>query len=598
MRLRRINILLALVVLLVWIAAPRPAPAAPERMPAPLDSGPFGLNTHLATRYPDPLTMNVPADLVAQAGVTWAREDIHWYRIQRSPDTWDWTYSDAAIRALLQRGVNVVGVLGHPPGWATLYPGDDPADISFYAPDPERFAAFAYATVKRYGRYVHHWEVWNEPDNQLFWKPRPSATAYADALIRVSTAIRRAAPDAKVLIGGVNPFDTTFLKQVAEAGAWSSFDILAIHPYVDPSTPETGNLAAAADSVRAMAEEWGQKPIWATEVGWSSGPGDRATTGTVDERGQANMLVRAMLWLWRSGVDKIFWYTLKDDPGNPYGLVAAGAGYDDYSRPKPAYYALRALNRELAGAEFVGMRDLFSRTTVLDFETFGAWRRGDQPNGTLSPTADGAHGGAQAARLDYSFPTNGNDYVVFRRSRPAAIPGQPYALGMWVYGDGSGHVLKVWLRDAEGEVLQYALGAIGPRGWRLLQAPIGGQVAPWNRITEGGNGRLDFPARVDAIVLDDGDDGFVGAGSIALDDLIAVSGPEAYDLQLRRKDGDSSGAALDVLWAPDGLLANITTQSDRAGVTAISGRRSAVSAARGKLTLDLGPAPIFVHHER
>ena len=43
------------------------------------------------------------------------------------------------------------------------------------------------------------------------------------------------------------------------------------------------------------------------------------------EQGQANLLVRAMLLLWRSGVERIFWYTLKDDPNNPYGLVAEGS---------------------------------------------------------------------------------------------------------------------------------------------------------------------------------------------------------------------------------------------------------------------------------
>lgn len=579
--------------LLAWAAAPRPAPAAPERSVAPLSSGPFGLNTHLSTRYPDPNSMAVPADIVAQSGVTWAREDIHWYRIQRSPDTWDWSYTDAAIRALLQRGINVVGVLGHPPGWATPYAGDTSFDISFYAPDPEAFAAFAYAVVQRYGRYVHHWEVWNEPDNPLFWKPAPDPAAYADLLIRAGAAIHRAAPDAQVLIGGCSPFDTTFLRRVAEAGAWDSFDILAVHPYVDPATPEGGNIAAAADTVRALSTQWGEKPIWATEVGWSSGPGDRDSSGLVDEQAQASMLVRAMLLLWRSGIEKIFWYTLKDDPGNPYGLVAAGASYDDYSRPKPAYYALQTLNRELAGAELVGMRDLFARTTVIDFETFGAWRRGDQANGTFSPLELRQHGGRRAAQLGYSFPTSGNDYVIFRRDRPVLIPSQTYALGIWVYGDGSGHTLKLWLRDAEGELLQYALGAVGPPGWRLLQAPIGGVVAPWNRISQGGNGQLDFPARVDAIVLDDGADSFIGAGSIALDDLIAISGPEAYDLQLSQ--GDSS---LDVLWAPDGLVASIGSRSEVAGVTTIEGAPGRLAVPRGKITLALGPAPVYVHHQR
>jgi hypothetical protein len=229
---------------------------------------------------------------------------------------------------------------------------------------------------------------------------------------------------------------------------------------------------------------------------------------------------------------------------------------------------------------------------MLDFETFGAWRRGDQRNGTFGP--DGTHplSGAQAARLDYSFPTPGNDYVIFRRERPSAIPGTPYALGIWVYGDGSGHAVKLWLRDAEGEVLQYALGLVGPAGWRLLQAPIGGPVPAWNRITENGNGRLDFPARVDAIVLDDGDDGFVGTGSIELDDLIAISGPEAYDLQLNR-----GGEAVDVLWAPEGLRAAIGSRSETASVADIFGTQSSVGAS-GKIILNLGPDPMYVHHVR
>ena len=82
-----------------------------------------------------------------------------------------------------------------------------------------------------------------------------------------------------------------------------------------------------------------------------------------------------MLLLWHAGVERIFWYALKDDPNNLYGLVALGAGRADFSRPKPAYYAFQTLNRATDGAELVGLRDLFERTGVYGFESFGAWRR-------------------------------------------------------------------------------------------------------------------------------------------------------------------------------------------------------------------------------
>src|SRR5262245_8555859 len=167
--------------------------------------------------------MSVPADVVAQSGAGWVREDIHWFRVQPDPATWDWSYTDQAIRELLARNMKIVGVLGHPPGWATPYPGDPPAGFSFYAPDSRQFAAFAGAVARRYGRYIHHWEIWNEPDNPLFWKPAPDPTAYAELLRSASRAIHRADPDAQLLLGGVNPFNTEFLRGVAADGAWDSF---------------------------------------------------------------------------------------------------------------------------------------------------------------------------------------------------------------------------------------------------------------------------------------------------------------------------------------------------------------------------------------
>ena len=588
---RRANLLLIIAMLLAWAATPHPAPAASERLPTQLSNAPFGLNTHLATRYTELEHMDVPASLVAQTGASWVREDIQWWRVQPTPDTWDWSYTDAAFRALLQHNINIVAVLGHPPGWATPDATDSATDVSFAAPDIERFAVFANAAVQRYGHYINHWEIWNEPDNPLFWKPAPDANAYAALLKRASIAIHGVAPDAQVLLGGINPFNIAFLRQVAQAGAWGSFDILAIHPYIDPATPEEGNLLAAADGVRALAAQLGPKPIWVTEVGWASGPGDHDAVGMLNEQGQAQMLVRGLLLLWRAGIERIFWYTLKDDQNNPYGLIALGNGRADYSRLKPAYYAFQTLVRQTNGAEFMALNDLFTRTTVLDFETFGAWRRGDQPNGMLTPTSTQTHSGRTGARLDYTFPSRGNDYVVFLRDRPAFIPGAPYALGVWVYGDGSGHQLKLWLQDATGELLQFTLGTIGPPGWRLLEAPISGIVPVWNRINTAGDGKVQFPARIAALVLDDGDDQFIGSGSIVLDDIIALSGPEAYDFQLRQNN-----TTIDILWAPQGQRAAIRTQAEQAAVIAIDGSLSTASATDGKLTFSLGPSPIYVRH--
>lgn len=567
-----------------------------QQDPSALDNRPFGLNTHLATRYTDPDSMNIPADIVANAQVGWAREDIHWYRIQPTPDSWDWTYTDNAMRALIERDIKVLGVIGHPPGWATPSTEDEPGVVSFYAPDPDQYAAFAQAVAVRYSRYITYWEIWNEPDNPLFWKPQPDARAYATMLIRAAAAIKSAVPQAKIVLGGVNPFDMHFLQEVAAQGAWNSFDIIGIHPYVDPGSPEAGNILSATEGVLALSQHYGLRPIWVTEVGWRSRFRPGMPGKDLSEENQANFLMRSTLLLWRSGVERIFWYNLKDDPdGDSYGLLSYGNGRADYSPGlfKAAYYAFQNMSTQLGNARFVDLLDLYDHTNVLDFETFGVWIRGDQANGRLSPTTTIRHSGQAAAQLSYQFLTEQNDYVVFRRDRPAPIPGSPYAIGAWVYGDTSGHSLKLWLRDAQNEVLQFSLGSVGPEQWRFLQTQIDGTVPEWDRITAGGNGRLDMPVRLQAIVLDDTPDRKISSGTIYIDDITTLSGPEAYDLRLQ-----SNTDSIDILWSPIPLMVSIATQSRQATLIQRDGKRSTVTPEQGRIVVEIGPAPIIVRHQR
>ncbi len=158
--------------------------------------------------------------------------------------------------------------------------------------------------------------------------------------------------------------------------------------------------------------------------------------------------------------------------------------------------------------------------TLLGFEAFGSWRTGDQANGKLIQSSEQAHGGAFSARLDYNFPGPTNDFVVFTQER--TIEGAPNALRLWVYGDGSGHYLNIWIRDDEGERWSVPLGQVGHTGWKQMTGRIDpDQGWPWGRIDGPDNGQVDFPIAFNAIVLDDSADNIVGQGTIYLDDLSA-----------------------------------------------------------------------------
>jgi polysaccharide biosynthesis protein PslG len=589
--------ILTCILLPVLIASAAPptlaAPINQIKAPPPVNGPAFGINSHLATRYPDPSSMAIPATAVADLGVRWVREDLHWHRVQPRPDVWDWTFTDAALRELLSRNINVLGVLGPSVGWATPHRGDTPNDVSYYPPDNERFLEYVRGVVTRYRRYVKYWEIWNEPDHDYFWQPKSDAAAYTRLLIRTAATIRSIDPEAKILIGGINPFDTTFLRTVAEGGAWNSFDILAIHPYVNPYEPESGNLIAAADAVRTLAAQHGEKPIWVTEIGWASGPSDRDARGLANEEQQASYLVRAMLMLWQAGVEQFFWYSLKDDPGNPYGLIGLGSGRTDYNPRKPAYYALQTLNQQLAGTTFVERRDLFERQVLVDFESVERWRRVSQPNGVLQASGEQIQSGAASAKISYSFTTRQNDYLAFERNEPLPLPGEPHALGIWVYGDNSTHGVKVWLRDSEGELLQFVLGSVGPPGWHFISTPIGGPVEAGNRLANVRNAQLDFPVSLVAIVVDDITDGFTGAGTIYLDNLTVIGGHETYDLRLQR--GDES---LDILWSPPGARLRLNTLAPQGTLVDMLGRSTTLPNEEGQLRINLGPAPVYVWHRR
>lgn len=317
-------------------------------------SSAFGVNSHVASRSSNYEVMDLPVDMIAATGAGWVREDFHWFWIEPQPGQYQWDYYDRMVDLFSTRGVQIIGVLGHPPGWATPEWSDDPTNISFFAPDPERFADFAAAVIERYRYRIVHWEIWNEPDNPQFWWPQPDPVAYAQLLRTVYTRVAGVAPEVNILLGGVNPFNPAYLQALAENDAWWAFDILNIHPYVDPAMPEEqGEIGQSAiASVRHVTAWAGDKPIWVTEYGWSSRPSDRDPAGSISEDDQANYLVRGAVLLVEAGAQRVLWYSMKDEVQNGYGMMRFAKAYDDYSESRPALAAFATLSHQLADATF------------------------------------------------------------------------------------------------------------------------------------------------------------------------------------------------------------------------------------------------------
>jgi hypothetical protein len=113
--------------------------------------------------------------------------------------------------------------------------------------------------------------------------------------------------------------------------------------------------------------------------------------------------------------------------------------------------------------------------------------------------------------------------VVFLQSR--SLAGRPNAISAWVYGDGSGHFLNVWLKDANGQSWQMSFGQVKHTGWQEMTAFLDpGQPWPSAHISGPNNGAIDYPISFQAIVLDDAPDNYSGSGTIYVDDLNSQEG--------------------------------------------------------------------------
>lgn len=158
---------------------------------------------------------------------------------------------------------------------------------------------------------------------------------------------------------------------------------------------------------------------------------------------------------------------------------------------------------------------------VLNFESASvSWRRGDQPYGEFTRSSEQVRSGSAAGKISYEFPAVLDNYVVFLAQPMLNIGGEPTGITAWIYGDGSGHFLNLWIQDATGEVRQYTFGRINFEGWVQLTAWFDEERGwPNQHISGTDDEKLTYPVRLQAIVLDGSPDEQESMGDIYIDDL-------------------------------------------------------------------------------
>lgn len=292
-------------------------------------------------------------DLYQSMGMQWVRVDFDWPSIESKKGSFTWTATDRVVQGAHARGLKVLALPTYSPDWATTVAGNNHAGPK----NPADFANFVAKAASRYAPLgVAAWEIWNEPNLDNFWAPKPSPAAYATLLKAAHGAIKAVDSSATVVAGALSPAtDPSDGSQISPAvftarmyanGAKGFFDALSVHPYCYPAMPDdssTGSwntfqrLPLVHDVMSTNGD--GNKPIWLTEYGAPTGTG----TDAVSEARQAQLLSAGISaaddWSWTG---PLFFYGGRDrgtdltDREQNFGFVR-----HDFST-KPAHAALLA----------------------------------------------------------------------------------------------------------------------------------------------------------------------------------------------------------------------------------------------------------------
>jgi hypothetical protein len=297
--------------------------------------------------WASPTQMSADLDAMVAAGMTWVRVDFYWSAIEYQRGRFAWSATDAFVRAAVARGLRILAMPDYTPSWARSGTTDK------YPPrDPRDYATFVQAAAQRYAPMgVHAWEIWNEPNNAMFWAPRADPVAYTAMLKLAYAAIKRVDPSATVVSGGLSPAvdngrdvsPLTFLAQLYSHGARGSFDAVGYHPYSYPYAPmypaAWNTFYRTPDVYALMARNSdGAKRVWGTEVGFPTGSGSKA----VSEATQASYVTAAIAqWTSWGFHGPIMFYTMRDLGTDRWNVNDNMGMVDRSGTPKPVFASVR-----------------------------------------------------------------------------------------------------------------------------------------------------------------------------------------------------------------------------------------------------------------
>jgi hypothetical protein len=115
--------------------------------------------------------LDADMQLVASSGAKWIRFDFAAVQMESTQGITVFSNADRVVASAAAHGLKVEGILTTLPRWVNnnvwqMGPSTDAAR--------QAYTAFARRTVAHFAGKVSVWEMWNEPNLDQFWSPKPS----------------------------------------------------------------------------------------------------------------------------------------------------------------------------------------------------------------------------------------------------------------------------------------------------------------------------------------------------------------------------------------------------------------------------------------
>jgi polysaccharide biosynthesis protein PslG len=318
-------------------------------------------------------------DSMGRARVGTLRQLVLWPELEPAQDdAHDWGKLDGVVAGAAENGIELLPFVYGTPAWAI---GDcqglEPLECQRIPPlgsgaEKQAWEDFLRDLVARYGPDgdfwsdehddfdppylpITQWQIWNEPSSQSFFQPETDPAKYAE-LVRIShDAITEADPDAEIVLAGLfrtpqkgagdEGSPAAFLREfyAADDRIGDYFDTVSLHPYAS----NLDQIDELFGQILPVLEESGDddKPIWVTELGWSSAPPEPNKPLLKGVEGQAKLLTDSFELLrgkreeWN--LEGVIWYQWKDlpDPVEGCTFCQLSGLLDADDQPKPAWEA-------------------------------------------------------------------------------------------------------------------------------------------------------------------------------------------------------------------------------------------------------------------